>query len=1666
MSLPLRFLSVDANTKHLDSKQKKYQQAVEKALSNFDAVTEWADYISCLGKLLKALQSWSPKFQNVKYFVPYPYQVSRRLASSLSPNLPSGVHQKTIEVYSFIFEKIGSETLGKEINIWIGGILPLMTYASISIKTSLIELYENYIVGLPSETLKILVKALLASLFPGIDDESSEFQAITFGLLDSLRENLNDESLFWQSCFIVIINNKERRLGGLTWLTKRLPSLNAVPHLTAKEKDTDLSKMDAKEVKEHGLSLLLEQSRAVVSPEPGLLIRAFSRCLEDDNEILIQRGILDLLLQRLHLHSPVLQLLVKPSDCKLLIIQACKTLLKRDMSLNRRIWNWLLGPIVDNQTGEQSDSQYFVKNGLQNLLNGLYEMLETPEDCINAFKIVSALMDRWQIASYLTPQLFIPLMKKSKVYLEETSVRKTASAFFDSVETNIIWGKTFHEVFILKNYGFLKHILQNFNCATDEEIAVRHLPLVFISLICQDPSETSDFFEICEILVNMIPERAYLPIRHSSMSCRSEIDYNDILEKIKVFYVSASDPIKSKELELTSDFETPFKIVDLTYFLCHRTHQLLIHSIRNYENVNEFAQLFSQIIEIIPEKIQSPNEASASNWSDVELINSIFECKVSIERKPNEAIVGIIEIFTKYLYDSVPILESMQLLKIIMTSLWDLLKDHLSQVEAVKLLETLVRYIPHPRIESTLSSLFLAEESIIARLTVLDCLWSNFDDLKILERPLALTFDELVDEKNSNYWYVYKWVTSVIESGSGGKLFKLLVTNILQFNFIKNDKIGCMDDLDILSYHLDTLKNILRSADSSVYKAFSAQLTSLKPSDSEKWKGQDVSTYKSFTIAILLRFLSVDNEDPGTSIKSCLALLSLLVDGTESNFKDIVSKLLQISTHYISKQSNDSQIIVVSLLHIISQVLALSHKRQISLDIFKDDSSQMKYVEFLVTTVSNVEGEIVLNSYGRLLSESIIYFQNSIVKIILPLCTSISDCIKKMYCDPNDRGQNLRSISVLLLSLEELLEVSHGYLRADESSGYFLNAGSKNDFLQNMVSNVFSSDHSGAESKMQNERSVVSQAFRTVTETALDIWFWAYKETNHLISNDILKHQLSKHETASKYKDISSRLMEKLFFLDRLEVLRSIILKNDVESAYFLNKMLDQKKNDSSIPHLLNAFMTGCKESSSTSLLPGHKVKKASSPSSSVSVADPVSVISYTFSYVECSDNSVVEEFYNDFLIFVKDIATNYSTYMPFHISILKFVALVTEKIDYSSIGQERRVKKEVSEYFVKILNNALAIDVHDVSKQGEIFSTLIYVVERLPYACNETKQGDRFNSCLSSIVNYSILPFAKNLENISTSVLRLIRTLAPIGEKVKNWKQLIYDVFNDPKYLPTVVKSDVATWNYVFYHWACYTENRERLFPDLILAVNAKANVITPSINPFNSWSESEAVSKSNNILRLAYLLLISPSNQHQVQCQLLMNIVEQLLFEGDQLLQATSFILLRTMWVKFSSSHFIDHWPMLFSALQSIFLGIYEASQSQQEVDVDLALQAAKTLDLLLTLNFEEFSSTTEWIFIIDTINSIYKKDPYVALADEISQCKEFSMSTTTGVTLYENELFRAPLLVGVQSITDYKELVPFFFNVSYSHYEAMYNLKPSNQKLYCDDILADLCASLGHI
>ncbi|PWY70957.1 hypothetical protein BO70DRAFT_432047 [Aspergillus heteromorphus CBS 117.55] len=589
-----------------DKNYRRYATTVERALSLFDtALQEWADYISFLSRLLKALQSHPADLP----IVPHKALVAKRLSQCLNPSLPSGVHQKALEVYTYIFNLIKPEGLSHDLPLYLPGVAPTLTFASLTVRPLFLSLVETYICSLEPWAIRPALKAIILALLPGLEEETSDDFDPTLRLVNKFRDMAgkmethkqgSDASLsghyFWQCLFLASITSPSRRSGVLAYLSRYLPKLGITDRRPSKG-DTS----DANNELPHDISVVAD---SVILPEPGLLIRCFATGLADE-QVLVQRNFLDLLVTHLPLSSPILQSRITGDDLQRLIIAAVGVVARRDMSLNRRLWAWLLGPEAANdrssfeahhsmsENGHQptadgqeiSQSEYFTRFGLGPLVKGLLRMIEqdtgVPSERTRPFRISLSLMDRWEVGGYIVPEVFLPIMrsvhsfgtKAPKSQFED--VFRSASSFFDGVESGVIFSELLHLIdwrpqdltsrteALLSNLELAHFILENFN-VREEDMILGHVPLLTVSTLIKmselsvekNPSVAQDqlrlvssgLSKVMNSLTGLLTERAFLQKSGTKADGSSDIAGSDILKRIHAFYEQSKNSLDPQPL--------------------------------------------------------------------------------------------------------------------------------------------------------------------------------------------------------------------------------------------------------------------------------------------------------------------------------------------------------------------------------------------------------------------------------------------------------------------------------------------------------------------------------------------------------------------------------------------------------------------------------------------------------------------------------------------------------------------------------------------------------------------------------------------------------------------------------------------------------------------------------------------------------------------------------------------------------------------------------------------------------------------------------------------------------------------------------------------------------------------------------------------------------------
>uniref|UniRef100_A0AAQ5XU76 Dopey N-terminal domain-containing protein n=1 Tax=Amphiprion ocellaris TaxID=80972 RepID=A0AAQ5XU76_AMPOC len=392
-----------------DYRYRSYAAVIEKALRNFESSSEWADLISSLGKLNKALQS------NLRYsLLPKRLIIGKRLAQCLHPALPSGVHLKALETYEVIFKIIGTKWLAKDLFIYSSGLFPLLGHAAMAVKPVLLTLYERYYLPLQRALLPSL-QAFITGLLPGLE-EGLEVYDRTDALLVKLSLLVGQQVFYgalWGSMLVTPM--------------VRLPaSVFIVTHF---DRMTSLS-----------------QQAHMLGYDHRVVVKSVCLSLQDSN-VLVQRNTLEILLYFFPFATV--------EDMTTVVSAASLTLLRRDMSLNRRLYAWILGTDIKGEmvsphptlstTTEEHTTFYFstYSRDFLAVINILKQkdVDSDPENVIvylRPFRIIVSLLDKPEIETNVGFLLFF-LNSKIKENKNASEIIKTMNMLVSSMNSEYLW---------------------------------------------------------------------------------------------------------------------------------------------------------------------------------------------------------------------------------------------------------------------------------------------------------------------------------------------------------------------------------------------------------------------------------------------------------------------------------------------------------------------------------------------------------------------------------------------------------------------------------------------------------------------------------------------------------------------------------------------------------------------------------------------------------------------------------------------------------------------------------------------------------------------------------------------------------------------------------------------------------------------------------------------------------------------------------------------------------------------------------------------------------------------------------------------------------------------------------------------------------------------------
>ncbi|TIC37851.1 hypothetical protein E3Q09_00517 [Wallemia mellicola] len=435
-----------------DPVYRKYAQSVDRSLNAFLDVQEWADFIAFLAKLLKSIQSFTQYNE-----IPHKLIVSKRLSQCLNPALPTGVHQKALEIYDKIFIIIGFEGLQRDLQMWSAGLFPFFQYAAMSVRPAVLELYKSHYFPLRAN-LRSIMKSITLSLLPGLEEETGDFFDEVLSMLDYLSNTVSPD-YFLQNISLILLTSPASRIPALNYLIRKMPTLS-----------TD------------------EDVIFHLNSDANILVRGISSSLID-TDMFVRRSALDLLNSALSINGLILQKYSKKDFQVDLSRNACNVVLRRDISLTRRLYSWLLG----SSDVKEVQSEHFEKFSLPLIrIWMLSDMNSTKSFDSRPYKIFISLLDKWEIGNNLTENVITEIIRSLKYHLENENdsadVKIITSMVLETVDIRLLW-KAMNEQ-ITVEYGGQSDLFESIDLTSmiidnispkDEEHARLHFPVQLVN---------------------------------------------------------------------------------------------------------------------------------------------------------------------------------------------------------------------------------------------------------------------------------------------------------------------------------------------------------------------------------------------------------------------------------------------------------------------------------------------------------------------------------------------------------------------------------------------------------------------------------------------------------------------------------------------------------------------------------------------------------------------------------------------------------------------------------------------------------------------------------------------------------------------------------------------------------------------------------------------------------------------------------------------------------------------------------------------------------------------------------------------------------------------------------------------------------------------------------
>ncbi|TFK26748.1 hypothetical protein FA15DRAFT_255211 [Coprinopsis marcescibilis] len=1315
-----------------DPKYKKYVQQVEKCLNSFDNVHEWADCIAFLKQLLKTFQTYM-QFKEI----PRKLIVAKRLAQCLNPALPTGVHQRALEVYIHILAVLGAEGLKRDLALWSAGLFPFFEYAATSVKPTLLNLYEQHYLPLQSG-LRPIMKAFILGLLPGLEEETGEFFDKVVALLDKLSASVSI-SFFFQNVWLVMLTTPVARGTAVNYLSRRLPRLNA---------DEDISEIVGKDI--------------------GLMIRAFSAALEDDN-LLVRRGTLDLLLQAMRIDSLAIRK-AQAEDRAIIMRAAIGVVLRRDISLNRRLYSWLLG----SEDHPEDLLGYYKEHVLGLLHLTLKNEMFSPSGEYSEsrpFKIFISLLDKWEIGGPLADTLVYDAFKAIKKLMEDNregtdDLVMTASTLYEALEPEILWKPLLSAIFkelssetsATEAIQLALFVIRTFT--HDEEIQTNHFPVViaglldFLSIQPQRPANTQAILETLLFLEEILKYTPYLGLSERPAIKPPNEAKEEARESLRAYsfacaFYEIDDTFGVADLKASTT--VPFaasmdSLCSLSLYWADRLIKEPGHASANREALSRLLTLFERLVARLSLQVQL-------SWDPLEWMNALLKT-FDVEAATFTVVDRVITLITalhRTQFVQPPLsIEDRNIMHKMTTKLLKYLRpDCVSyHARAVNLICTLETSTKRSYVESIIAQTMTSPESrnVSEAYEAFGILWRLTEDSFLpgfrFKIPMMIVLETLKSTDPNLFRIGETWMRCSLKSYL--RLLDPILHDLLDPAILRNPHTFRIQKREIAGYVYSRpfdqrlashLVEILLSVAGFAGQGFSkAAVSSAIRRSLHSGMVQRVEaglldsnrSYMDILIEILLRFVQSEPTDRLTPImqpvnsilqSNSIQLLQLLIargDIDQVSVEGIEAIVIRKLYYSIHTRGLDIQ---NKLLHLLHSIIALSTSnaeiarrtaaREGGLDGsgFQDKAAEdgfgyslnPLFIQTMIDGISVSSNRPVMQHWLDFILMAIPQFQPALQPAIVPL----NDCLCRQLRSTLNSISDIRAHSeeytgdlhttpteldmiMLMNGLERLILLglaftSEAEMAEDDGSGQE-KPNTESSGLLGYVSTVFSSD--GSSSAVPDQSTTRSLGYKSLDD-GINVLYSTWATLIWKSPSVWTPREESLSLIYNRSRARCRRALEHLFRVQSTEVFESII------DCWSKESKLQESSPDAAfelvdvlVSTAQNAVHMLC-ESISGRLSGGRKI--LSNPSLTDSV-----LFQFLEQYLARLEGPLAVQVWPRYLQLVKDICGSTKDFKTQHFPTLKCLAMLADKVTQTTAMDDRRVRKELQDNYIKLLDSCI----------------------------------------------------------------------------------------------------------------------------------------------------------------------------------------------------------------------------------------------------------------------------------------------------------------------------------------------------------------------------------------